>query len=71
MKSSGLALGDKERKLIEVAKKMNLNALNEEIEHFLANYIHDSMAGFIAQLNEYGLNSIGIMKFRTVFHGND
>ncbi|WP_297577511.1 DUF2235 domain-containing protein [uncultured Deefgea sp.] len=71
MKSSGLALGDKERKLIEVAKKMNLNALNEEMEHFLANYIHDSMAGFIAQLNEYSSNSIGIMKFRTVFHGND
>jgi hypothetical protein len=58
--------------LYEVAKSINVARVSPEIEHFFDGYIHDSMAGFIDMgMDEYMLNGIGIMKFRSVYKGND
>ena len=56
----------------DIADRINLNALTPAIENLCANYIHDSMAGFINfGVNEFALNGLGIAKFRAVFKGND
>ncbi|WP_156128945.1 DUF2235 domain-containing protein [Chitinibacter sp. ZOR0017] len=71
MKSTRLELGTDGRYAIEVAKRINCDAVTEEIAYFLGNFIHDSMAGFITQVNEYHTNNIGFVKFRVVFSGDD
>ena len=56
----------------DIADRINLHALTPAIENLCANYIHDSMAGFINfGVNEFALNGLGIAKFRAVFKGND
>jgi hypothetical protein len=58
--------------LYQVAKAIDTKKLTPEIETFFDKYIHDSMAGFIAMgMNEYQFNGIGIVKFRSVYKGND
>ncbi|WP_083340823.1 T6SS phospholipase effector Tle1-like catalytic domain-containing protein [Chromobacterium amazonense] len=52
-----------------VAAQLDLRRLTPAIEHFLENYIHDSMAGFMGGAEAY-LNS-GLLKFRTVFKGEE
>ncbi|GGC07527.1 hypothetical protein GCM10011572_31500 [Pseudoduganella buxea] len=57
--------------LMEVLKSLNTDELTGEIEEFFANYIHDSMAGFIEMspkyTNEYRWNGQGILRFRKIF----
>jgi hypothetical protein len=61
-----------DRHLFEVAERINVLDVSPAIERFCERYIHDSMAGFIGMgLDEYAANNIGIVKFRTVFKGND
>jgi hypothetical protein len=56
----------------EVAQCIRVEAVTLEIETFFDRYIHDSEAGFIDMgMNEYEYNGIGIVKFRTVYKGND
>lgn len=59
------------QRLCEVAETIDVSKLTPEVEAFLEANVHDSMAGFMKQLNEYRLNGIGLVKFRTVFKGND
>lgn len=61
--------------LYTVADAIRPQSLTPEIEEFLGNYVHDSMAGFIEMggnwTNEYAINGLGILKFRKIFKGND
>jgi hypothetical protein len=71
-KAAELSNTNDELRLITVAKNIDVKKLTPAIEHFLDNYIHDSMAGFIDMgMNEYSANGIGILKYRTVFKGVD
>ena len=70
--ATGAAPGVADRHLLEVAERINVLDVSPAIERFCERYIHDSMAGFIGMgLDEYAANNIGIVKFRTVFKGND
>ena len=72
MRAAGLPLGLKEKHAIQVAKRIDVHAVKPGIEKFFDQYVHDSMAGFMAmKMDEYVYNSIGIVKFRSVFKGND
>ncbi|TDR80105.1 T6SS phospholipase effector Tle1-like catalytic domain-containing protein [Paludibacterium purpuratum] len=54
-----------------VAAAMDTRHLTPAIESFLEKYVHDSMAGFIADsVNEAKYNGIGLFKFRTVYTGD-
>jgi hypothetical protein len=61
--------------LYTMADSLNPKNLTAEVEDFLGNYVHDSMAGFIEMggtfTNEYKINGLGILKFRKIFNGND
>jgi hypothetical protein len=71
-KSLGLSLSHPQQCAIQVAKRIDVHAVNPEVEQFFDRYVHDSMAGFIDMgMDEYALNGIGFVKFRTVFKGND
>ncbi len=62
-----------ERADLDVAQIMNhitAKPLPEAVVYFLDNYIHDSLGGFIEQVDEYELNRYGLMKFRRIFFGN-
>ena len=72
MRAAGLPLGLKEKHAVQVAKSINTQTVKPGIEQFFDHYIHDSMAGFIGfGMPEYKFNGIGIVKFRSVFKGND
>jgi Uncharacterized alpha/beta hydrolase domain (DUF2235) len=66
-----------EERALEVAQEMDDALLTPAIEAFLGKYVHDSLAGFMAQkVNEYDYlyvlgNRMGLAKFRSVFKGND
>ena len=71
-KASGLTASYKDLVAYEIAERINITALTPAIENLCANYIHDSMAGFINfGMNEYSYNGIGLGKFRSIFKGND
>ena len=60
------------QRLYEVAQHIDVRKVGPKTDHFFDAYIHDSMAGFIGMgIDEYQLNGSGIVKFRTVFKGND
>ena len=72
LKAAGLPLSAADKHAIRVAKQLDARSVTPEMEAFFDRYIHDSMAGFIDMgMDEYQMNSIGILKFRTVFKGND
>ncbi len=72
LKAAGLPLSASDKHAIRVAKKLDARSVTPEMEVFFDRYIHDSMAGFIDMgMDEYQMNNIGILKFRTVFKGND
>jgi Uncharacterized alpha/beta hydrolase domain (DUF2235) len=72
MQAAGKKMGTAERHLIDVCKRIDVNAVTPDAEQFFDRYVHDSMAGFIGfGMDEYATNKIGIVKFRTVFKGND
>jgi Uncharacterized alpha/beta hydrolase domain (DUF2235) len=71
-KAAGLtATSVKEDMAVQVAQSIDVNKVTLGIETYLDHFIHDSMAGFMEQLDEFGWNGIGIVRFRTVFKGND
>lgn len=74
-KATGIqGLGDEPlrmQRLCEVAQAIDVSKVTPEVEAFLESNVHDSMAGFMKQLDEYKRNGIGLVKFRTVFKGND
>ena len=59
------------QRLCAVAEMIDVRKVTPAVETFLENHVHDSMAGFIKQLDEYKRNGIGFVKFRTVLKGND
>jgi len=59
------------QRLCAVAAQIDVRKVTPHVEAFLENSVHDSMAGFMRQLDEYRRNGIGFVKFRTVFKGND
>jgi hypothetical protein len=72
LKAAGLPSSFSDQHAIRVAKRIDTRSVTPEMEVFFDRYIHDSMAGFIDMgMDEYENNSIGILKFRTVFKGND
>lgn len=72
LKAAGLPPSFSEQHAIRVAKRIDTGSVTAEMDVFFDRYIHDSMAGFIDMgMDEYQMNSIGILKFRTVFKGND
>lgn len=70
-KAAGLTTPIKEASAVAVAKSIDPRKVTTDIEQFFDHYIHDSMAGFIEKLDEFKWNGLGIVKFRTVFKGND
>jgi len=54
----------------KVAAVINPHHLTPALEHFMEKYVHDSMAGFIEDLNEPKINRIGLLKFRTLYLGD-
>ncbi|BBP00022.1 T6SS phospholipase effector Tle1-like catalytic domain-containing protein [Sulfuriferula nivalis] len=81
-KATGIAFDEQDLKtqqLYKIAAAINIKKLTPAIEQLCEDYIHDSMAGFIGMatvwdrgiMNEEAFNSMGIMKFRHVFFGND
>jgi Uncharacterized alpha/beta hydrolase domain (DUF2235) len=65
-------LDHKDRQLLAVAEHIDVNKVTPAVEAFLSRYVHDSMAGFMHQsMDEFKLNGLGLVKFRTVFKGND
>ncbi|MFN3295677.1 T6SS phospholipase effector Tle1-like catalytic domain-containing protein [Caldimonas sp.] len=68
-KAAGLQPSRADRYVYEVVEYMLASPVAPEVEHFFDHYVHDSMAGFKEQLNEYAKNGIGFVKFRTVFQG--
>lgn len=59
------------RQLYDVAAHIDTRALSPALEKLYDGYLHDSMAGFVHQLDEYKLNRIGFARFRAVFCGDD
>ena len=59
------------RQLYDVAAHIDTRALTRALEKLYDGYLHDSMAGFVHQLDEYKLNRIGFARFRAVFCGDD
>jgi hypothetical protein len=60
------------QRLYEVAQRIDVRKVGPKTDHFFDTYIHDSMAGFIGMnVDEYQWNGSGIVKFRSVFKGND
>lgn len=59
------------RQLYDVAAHIDTKSLGRALEGLYDGYVHDSMAGFVHQLDEYKLNRIGLARFRTVFCGDD
>lgn len=70
-KAAGLTGSLKESTAVEVAKSIDPRKVTPAIERFFDQHIHDSMAGFIEKLDEFRWNGLGIVKFRTVFKGNN
>lgn len=74
-KASGIASLQQQtlamERLCDVAEAIDVRKVTPGVEAFLEAHIHDSMAGFIKQLDEYKRNGIGFVKFRTVFKGDD
>jgi len=59
------------QQLRKVMAAIDVNKLSEPIERFFDEYVHDSVAGFYnAGMNEYGLNEMAIMRFRSIFDKN-
>ncbi|MFM7025807.1 MAG: phospholipase effector Tle1 domain-containing protein, partial [Limnohabitans sp.] len=78
---NGYTLSQQERKWCEVGERMRLQALTDSMAKLFASHLHDSLAGFIGigvdestgfdlGLKVFG-NQLGLMKFRTVFKGDD
>jgi Uncharacterized alpha/beta hydrolase domain (DUF2235) len=61
----------KEVNAVEVAKSIDIGKLTPAVEHLFDHYLHDSMAGFMKELDEFKWNGLGIVRFRTVYKGND
>jgi len=59
------------QRLCAVAERIDIKKVTPGVEALLESGVHDSMAGFIKQLDEFNFNGIGFVKFRTVFKGND
>lgn len=63
-----------ERADLDVAQIMD-NIRSEPVPaaavHFFDNYIHDSMGGFIEQVDEFSFNGYGLLKYRRIFFGDN
>jgi hypothetical protein len=59
------------QQLHQVVDSIDVKQLSAPIERLFDRYVHDSMAGFIGfGMNEYAINNMGIVKFRTIFDRN-
>jgi len=59
------------QQLRRVIGAIDVSKLSAPIERFFDEYVHDSVAGFYnAGMNEYGLNEMAIMRFRSIFDKN-
>ena len=59
------------QRLYEVAEAIDISKVTPDVEAFLESNVHDSVAGFMKQLDEFKLNRLGLLKFRAVCVGND
>lgn len=63
-----------ERADLDVATLMEgirLEPVPAAMVHFFDNYIHDSLGGFIEQVDEFAFNDYGLMKYRRTFFGDN
>jgi len=59
------------QQLRKVMASVDVRKLSEPIERFFDEYVHDSVAGFYnAGMNEYSLNEMAIIRFRSIFDRN-
>ncbi len=70
-KASGLTPTSQERLAMAVAQSIDLQRVTADVSYLFDGFVHDSVAGFRANLDEFTFNKIGAAKFRTVFKGND
>jgi len=69
--ASGIPMSTHERRALDVARSINPQHITTAVEHLFDWFMHDSIAGFKADLDEYAFNKLGLAKFRTVYKGND
>ena len=70
-KAAGLVIGKYDLELLEVVEMIEPAQLTPGIENLFDAYVHDSVAGFMEQLDEFNRNGLGIGKLRTVFKGEN
>lgn len=68
-RAAGLTIGKYEQELLDVIDLIEPDTLTPAVERLFEAYVHDSVAGFMSQLDEFNRNGLGIGKLRTVFKG--
>jgi hypothetical protein len=68
-RASGLPISRGEQELLDILELIEPNELLPNVERLFESYVHDSVAGFMSQLDEFDRNGLGIGKLRTVFKG--
>jgi Uncharacterized alpha/beta hydrolase domain (DUF2235) len=70
-RAAGLTIGQYDQELLDVIEMIEPNEVKPGVEKLFEAYVHDSMAGFMSQLDEFNRNGLGIGKLRTVFKGEN
>ncbi|MFM7025391.1 MAG: T6SS phospholipase effector Tle1-like catalytic domain-containing protein, partial [Limnohabitans sp.] len=70
-KAAGLQTSATEKRMAEVARSIDTFLVTEAVDYLFDWFVHDSVAGFKNQLDEFAANQLGAAKFRTVFKGDD
>lgn len=70
-RAAGLTIGSDEQELLNVLELLEPDALTPGVEKLFDSYVHDSVAGFMSELDEFSWNGLGIGKLRTVFKGEN
>jgi hypothetical protein len=55
----------------QIMDNIRSEPLPAAVVHFFDNYIHDSMGGFIEQVDEFSFNGYGLLKYRRIFFGDN
>jgi hypothetical protein len=71
-KIAGRYFNGENAKWCDVAEHIRPQAITPAIHEFFEKYVHDSLAGFIGfGLDEGDKNDLGLVKYRTIFMGDD
>lgn len=68
-RAAGLGISKHHQELLDIIELLEPEIVTPAVEKFFEAYVHDSVAGFMSQLDEFNRNGLGIGKLRTVFKG--